>query len=179
MVRVAAARLFPLTTAVAVLLSVSHSTILAQIQVKLPEISARAGSEISMPLTIGDLGGEKITSFEFVVSGDTSLVRFTGVDQSGTLSEGLTMFANNRVRPYSAGRMKVVCASAEPIQGKGVLVRIIGTIGNKSGSCPVILTNVVLNAGKPEARATNGFIRSKSQPSERPKARADSLVNVP
>jgi hypothetical protein len=177
-VRVAAIKLFSLTTALGLLLPVLHSTLSAQIQVKLPEMTAQAGSELSIPLMIGGLGGEKVTAFEFVVSGDTSIVRFTGVEQGGTISEGLTMFANNRVRPYNAGRMKVVCASAEPIKGKGVLVKILATVGKKAGTCPLVLTNVVMNAGKPEARPINGLIRSKLQSMETPKALGDSLLHV-
>src|SRR3990172_12920558 len=82
----------------------------AQIRVALPEVSVHPGTQISIPVRIGELAGEKVTAFEFVVSCDTNIVLLQGVDQRGTLSEGLTMFANNRVAPFGRGRMKVVCA---------------------------------------------------------------------
>jgi hypothetical protein len=88
------------------------------------------------------------------------------------------MFANNRVRPYGPGRMKVVCASAEPIQGKGVLVKIIAEAANRAGSTGVLLTNVVLNAGKPEVRSVNGLIRLKTLAAQPSRGRSDSVVKV-
>jgi hypothetical protein len=177
-VRVAASRKLSFVSAVCLLVSVLFSSLTAQVQVRLPEMTAQAGNVITIPVTIGDLGSEKVTAFEFVVSCDTTVVRLSGVEQGGTLSEGLTMFANNRVRPYGPGRMKVVCASAEPIQGKGVLVKIIAEAANRAGSTGVLLTNVVLNAGKPEVRSVNGLIRLKTLAAQPSRGRSDSLVKV-
>ena len=132
--------------------------LLAQIDITLPDVKARPGAEISIPLKIGELEGEKVTSFEFVVSCDTNLVQLMGVDQEGTLSEGLTMFANNRVAPFGRGRMKVVCASANPLSGNGVLVKILAIVRGKKGKAPLKLTDCILNAGKPEAQTTAGVV---------------------
>jgi hypothetical protein len=130
----------------------------AQIGVTLAEVKARPGTEFSIPLKIGDLTGEKVTSFEFVVSCDTNMVQLLGVDQEGTLSEGLTMFANNRVAPFGRGRMKVVCASANPLSGEGVLVKILARARGKNGRATLKLADFVLNAGKPAVETTAGVV---------------------
>jgi hypothetical protein len=173
-VRAAARKSLCSMSAVLLLLFSLHSFLLAQVEVKLPEMSGRAGSEIRIPLVVGDLESEKVTGFEFVVSCDTSIIRFSGVEQSGTLSEGLAMFANNRVAPFHTGRMKVVCASAYRISGNGVLVRIVAVLAKKAGTSPIVLSDVVLNAGKPEARTINGVVRSKEAADVKQKRRGDT-----
>jgi hypothetical protein len=177
-VRVAATTKLSFVFAVCLLVSVLFSALAAQVQVRLPEMTVEAGTVITIPVTIGDLGNEKVTAFEFVVSCDTTVIRLSGVEQGGTRSDGLTMFANNRVRPFGPGRMKVVCASAEPILGRGVLVKIIAAASNRAGSTDVILSNVVLNAGKPEVRGVNGSIRLKLKDFRPSKRRSDSSDNV-
>lgn len=117
-----------------------------------------------VPVTIGELTGEKVTAFEFVVSCDSNIVVLKGVAQKGTLSEGLTMFANNRVAPFGRGRMKVVCASAKPLSGNGVLVNILASARKKNGTTPLKLTEVVLNAGKPAIETIQGVARIARSP---------------
>ncbi|HCA80002.1 MAG TPA: hypothetical protein DEP53_09745 [Bacteroidetes bacterium] len=149
----------PVRTFLPLLLLMSMPAILsAQIDVILPEVNARPGAEISIPLKIGELEGEKVTSFEFVVSCDTNLVQLLGVDQAGTLSEGLTMFANNHVAPFGRGRMKVVCASAIPLSGNGVLVKILALARGRNGKAALKLSDFILNAGKPTVETTAGVV---------------------
>jgi hypothetical protein len=130
----------------------------AQIPIGVPKISASTGTDIRIPLNVGDLTGQNVTSFEFVVSCDTNIIRLTGIDQEGTLSTGLTMFANNRVRPYGPGKMKVVCASAQPLSGNGVLVYLTGRVQKVVGDSQFQLTGLVLNTGTPGAQITNGML---------------------
>lgn len=135
------------------------TTLAAQIRVALPEVNARPGTDFIIPVKIGELTGEKVTAFEFVVSCDSNIVLLKGIDQKGTLSDGLTMFANNWVAPFGRGRMKVVCASAYPLSGKGVLVNLLATARRKSGSTPLKLTEFLLNAGKPAVKTSHGMAK--------------------
>lgn len=134
------------------------STIFAQVTARVPDMSVIQGSRIAVPLKISSLGVEKVTAFEFIVTCDTSMLVLEGVDQRGTLTEGLTMFANNRVAPYGRGRMKVVCASAHPIAGGGVLVNILATVLKKPGQTPLKLSGFVLNAGRPAVEPRDGML---------------------
>ena len=137
---------------------VSCSGLLSQVNVRLPEVAAQPGSGMSIPVNVDDLTGKKVTAFELVVACDTTVVQFKGIDQKGTLSEGLTMFANNRVAPFSAGKMKIVCASAQPISGAGVLVKIVANVRIK-GTTALALSDVVMNAGVPQVRTEDGVLR--------------------
>ncbi len=141
------------------LFAMSPSILAAQIRVALPEVSGRPGTDMIIPVRIGELTGEKVTAFEFVVSCDTNIVLLKGVDQKGTLSEGLTMFANNLVAPFGRGRMKVVCASANPLSGHGVLVNILASARMRNGTTPLKLTEFVLNAGKPSVETIHGVAK--------------------
>jgi len=141
------------------LLCVVWGTLLAQVPVSLPNLSARGGSELKIPVNVGDLSGLAVTSFEFVVQCDTNVVRLSGIDQERTLSVGLMMFANNRVRPFGPGKMKVVCASAKPIVGSGVLVYLKATTSNAGLRTPLKLSNVIFNAGTPATSVTNGSVK--------------------
>ena len=132
--------------------------LLSQIIVRLPEVVAQPGLGVSIPVNVDDLAGRKVTAFELVVTCDTGVVLLKGTDQKGTLSEGLTMFANNRVPPYGAGKMKIVCASAQPISGAGVLVKIVANV-RKKGTTALALSDVVMNAGVPQVRTEDGVLR--------------------
>jgi len=137
---------------------IASPALLSQINVRLPEVAARPGSEVFIPVNVDDLTGRRVTAFELVITCDTSVVHLKGIDQEGTLSEGLTMFANNRVAPFNAGKMKIVCASAQAISGAGVLVKIVANV-RKRGTTTLALSNVIMNAGVPQVRTENGVLR--------------------
>jgi hypothetical protein len=144
--------------------------LLSQVNVWLPKVAAQPGSDVIIPVNVDDLTGRKVTAFELVISCDTSVVHFMGRDQEGTLSEGLTMFANNGVPPFSAGKMKIVCASAQPISGAGVLVKILANV-RKRGTTIVALSDVIMNAGVPQVRIENGVLRVQASREKKSGAR--------
>lgn len=132
----------------------------SQVKLASPDLVARSGSTLSIPITIGNLTELNVTGFEFIIQCDTTVVRLTGIDQQGTLSQGLMMYANNRVSPFNAGRMKVVCAAAKPLLGGGVLVKILATAKKKkNGMTALTLSKAILNSGAPEVQVTNGSLK--------------------
>jgi hypothetical protein len=135
------------------------AALLAQIPVALTSVSGDPENVLKIPVKVAELTGKNVSSFEFVVSCDTTVVRLSGIDQKETLSDGLSMFANNRVRPFGPGRMKVVCASAKPLSGSGVLVYITAVIQKKGGSSPLQLSGFLFNAGIPSASTANGVVK--------------------
>ena len=141
-------------------LIVGPAVLHSQIAVTLTSISGVPGSALKIPVNVADLTGKDVSSFEFVVSCDTTVVRLIGIDQKETLSQGLTMFANNRVRPFGPGRMKVVCASAEPLSGSGVLVYVTATVQKKGGSSPLKLSDFLFNTGTPVVSTTDGVVKA-------------------
>lgn len=154
---------------------IGTATLFCQVPINVPKLSAHPGVDLKIPLTTGDLSGQNVTSFEFVVSCDTSVLKLTGVEQEGTLSTGLTMFANNRVRPFNPGRMKVVCASAQPLSGSGVLVYLTAKTQKAIGVTQIQLSNFVLNTGTPATQITNGVFTA-SVPENAKKATSRDTV---
>jgi hypothetical protein len=146
----------------------------AQVPMTVPKLSVQGGTIVRIPVSVGDLSGKDVTSFEFVVVCDTTVLRLSGVDQDKTLSDGMTMFANNHVRPYGPGRMKVVCASSQPLAGDGVLVYVTGVAQEQDGTTPLKLTNCVLNAGTPSTSGTDGSLSVKLPKGIKSSSPADS-----
>jgi hypothetical protein len=136
----------------------------SQIAVNIPVTVAAAGSSVKIPINVGSLTGQSVTAYEFEVLCDSTILRFTGVDASGTLSDGLGPVANYFVAPRGPGRMKVTCASATDISGAGVLVYLTATAQNVSGSTSLTLQGFLFNAGTPTASITNGTFRTNSAP---------------
>ena len=141
-----------------VLLSAGGRTLRAQVSVEIPKLSAKAGTTVRIPLNVGDLTGKDVTSFEFVVACDTTLLRFSGIDQEKTLSSGSMIFANNHVRPYGPGKMKVVCARSQPLTGSGTLVYITGIAQKQNGTSSLRVSNCILNTGTPSTTVTDGSL---------------------
>ena len=161
---------------VILLLSPVSTCLHAQVPVTIPKLSVLPGAVVRIPLTIGDLSGKDVTSFEFVVACDTTVLRLSGVDQEKTLSSGLTMFSNNHVRPYGPGRMKVVCASSQPLTGSGVLVYVTGVAQKQNGSSSLQLSNCILNAGTPPTSVSDGSLTVKPPKGIKSLIRGDSAM---
>jgi hypothetical protein len=127
-----------------VLLLVAGGTAFAQVPVSLPNLTAQPGATVTIPVTVGSLTASNIGSYDFEVSCDTTILRFTGADGSGTLSNGLFVVANNSVSPYGPGKMKVVCASGTAILGSGVLVNLTAVAQTKLATTSLQFSNVHL-----------------------------------
>jgi hypothetical protein len=130
----------------------------AQVAVTIPNPSAAPNTSLMIPVNITSLTGLNVTAYEFIATCDTSFVQFDGIDVAGTVSSGQGVLSNNSANGFYPGRMKVVCATAFPISGGGILVNLKVTTKNKGGNTPIQLTGVVFNAGTPTYSLTNGSI---------------------
>ena len=144
-----------------VFLVAGRCNLAAQVTATIAETSTTPGIEIAIPLTVSNLTGKDVRSFEFVVSCDTAVASLTGVSQQKTLSEGLAMYANNKVAPFNRGRMKVVCASAKPLAGQGILVNLLVTVGKRAGSSPLAISDFMMNTGMPGVKTHSGSLVSR------------------
>lgn len=134
------------------------------IAVTIPNSGALPGAAITIPVNVGDLTGRNVTSYEFEVWCDSTIIRFTGIQSSGTLSAGLGPVENYFVAPRGPGRMKVVCASATPLAGSGVLIYLKATAQTKIATTSLDLTGFLFNTGNPAAAITNGSLRINRAP---------------
>lgn len=156
-------RLLSICGMILCLMSIGSSDLVSQVRARLPKLETGPGAEVAIPLEIGDLTGKSVTSFELVISCDTNFVRLKSVQQANTLTHGMLVFANNNVRPYNEGRMKVVGATAKPLSGSGPFLKIIAVALGREGGCELRLESIMLNTGSPKVEVTQGFVKVRRQ----------------
>jgi hypothetical protein len=140
------------------LVVVLTSSTSAQVAVSIPNPTAAPNTALMIPVNITSLTGLNVTAYEFITTCDTSFVQFDGIDVAGTISSGQGVLSNNSVNGFYPGRMKVVCATALPISGSGILLNLKVTTKRKGGNTPIQLSGLVFNAGTPTFTLTNGSI---------------------
>ncbi len=109
-----------------VLLIISFKTSLAQINVSLPQVVRPIGSpDEYVNITVGNITTQdNITSFQFDVFYDTSVVYISNATNSGSTVSGVSgglFFANPN---YSPGDLRAAFASENPISGSGILAQL-------------------------------------------------------
>jgi len=118
----AAKRIRHFTLVVAVLFfAVPFSLLQAQgIDVSLPDVSGDPGQTVTIPISTGDITGEEIISYGFDIVYDEDVINITGIDKSGTLSDGMSVLANtNKTDTVTVG-----AASGSAIEGSGTLLKL-------------------------------------------------------
>ncbi|MBS1791708.1 MAG: VCBS repeat-containing protein [Acidobacteria bacterium] len=103
------------------------------IQVSLPELVAGAGTSLILPVTVGDLTGRGVLSYDFDLVYDANLLQAQTqpVDATDTLSGNFTVTPN-----ATPGRLRVSGFGAMPLTGSGVLLKlrfnVVGSVGNNT-----------------------------------------------
>ena len=107
----------------------------AALSVSLPIISAPAGSEFTLPVTVGNTTGLDIVSYDFQVTFDPSVVQpaATSFDTTGTMSSGMSITPNTA----DAGHLVISAFQGTPLSGAGTLINLkftaVGTSGQSTG----------------------------------------------
>lgn len=81
-------RIFGLAFAMLILQS---SLSIAQVSVSLPNVTGKVGAAVVMPVTVSNLDGQGVKSYQFVVTYNPHIVKITAADISGTLSSTMTL----------------------------------------------------------------------------------------
>ena len=125
----------------------------AQVSVSLPAGEIEAEETITLDVSVGDLTGMNVLSYEMDIEYDASIVKLTGVRLEGTLSEGKSVVANAK----EEGVIRVAAASATSFEGSGVLLTLEGTVV-KEASSTLTFRKFFFNEGDPAAATTDGQI---------------------
>lgn len=149
--------------ALGVVLFVSNS-VYAQIPVALPTEYYNA-RDISLPLTVGDVSGQDVKAFLLTMKYDASVIEITGVEAQGDLAENFSLILNTDV----PGEVTVGGAHFEPLQGDGVLLRIVGKFVKK-GTTSLAIDTFSFNEGSPVVATQNGEISNTVQVSNEDEA---------
>ena len=127
--------------------------------VSLPTIQASAGQTIEVPVETSDLTGLNVTSFDFDIQFDDSVLSPVGVETAGTLSDGYTA---DRSSP-SSDVFRVGAFGSDAISGSGTLI-IARVEVLQSGTSPLQFQSLRFNNGTPSAAGEDGQVSATSVP---------------
>ena len=125
------------------------------VDVFLPDTSASRGQSIAVPVAIpGNTTNLDITSYEFDVAYDSTLLTATGTNGAGTLSSGFNI-THNAV----PGTLSVSGADATPLSGSGDLVLLeFDVVSDSAGTSPLDFAGFQFNDGIPVAVTNSGSL---------------------
>ena len=125
----------------------------AQVAVDLPEVTARAGTSDTIPISVDDLTGEGVISYQITVLFDDSVVDIDGVTTDGTLSDGGTVLVNTA----TPGQITISFASTTALAGSGTLVALNADF-LAAGTSPLTFDEVMFNEGDPAVAVEGGSV---------------------
>ena len=123
------------------------------IVVSLPDVTRDIGSAEDITVTVTDVTGEGITSYEFTLTYDPAILSITGVDTTGTVSG----VANPVINTTTPGQIVVVLASAQPLTGSGPLIHLNVDLLS-AGVSTLTFTEFTFNEGNPSLTTIDGSI---------------------
>ncbi len=127
------------------------------VHASVPNTKAAQGSVVTIPLSLANLRGTAVGSYQFDIEYDPAVLAPADIatDLAGTMSEGMSVVSNSP----TPGLLKVVVYGAIPASNDGVYVnlqfRALGTAGTRS---PVTITSFRMNDGKQDLLITNGEV---------------------
>lgn len=110
------------------------------------------GSQLSIPITVDDVSGKDITSYEFTLVFDAAVVNVVGFSTAGTLSAGAGATVT-----AGTGQLTVNWNHSAPLAGSGVLGNLLVN-PVAAGISVLTLSSVQFNAGDPTAVTSNGSV---------------------
>ncbi len=112
-------------------------------------------TSVAVPVNVDDLTGKGVISFDFTLTYDPAVINTPTVDQTGTLSSGMTITTNS----LTPGTLIVSGFGVTPLAGAGTLIKFnfnaIGAIGT---STALSLPSFMFNEGIPCVGTTNGSL---------------------
>lgn len=156
--------------------SIAH----AQVAVSLPNASGQVGTSKTIALTVGSLAGQNVSSFQFTLTYDSTVVNITGVNTAGMIADAYK--GNLLVNTSVKGKITVAAAGTTPLTGTGALLSF--TVSPlKAGSTALTLSPFTFNEGTPAATVTNGTFTIPSSsfiiPDTTAKASIGGAISVP
>jgi hypothetical protein len=123
-----------------------------QVPVSIPDVEVQPGDTANVPVEVGDLTGEGVTSYDFRVQYDSQVLEVTGAAPGAVTGED----ASNFVDDTSAdGEVSVAFAGTEALSGAGTLV-YLQVRGVSGGSSALSFSQFQFNEGNPSAQLDDG-----------------------
>ena len=129
----------------------------AEVTVNLSDTSAYPGDTLNVPVTVSDLTGQGVYSYQFKIKYDSTVVKAIGIDSTKTLTESWGTTWINMATP---GEIEIGNYGVEPLQHAGALIYIIlNIVGEINDSTHLVFQEFEFNAGQPNTMITNGSIK--------------------
>jgi hypothetical protein len=118
-------------------------------------ITSYTGANVTVPINVDDVTGHGLLSYDFTLTYNPAVVTPLGIDQTGTLSSGMTITINNP----SPGTLVISGFQSQPLTGAGTLLKLtFSAIGGIGSSSSLNFTSFKFNEGTPCLSTTNGNV---------------------
>jgi hypothetical protein len=127
------------------------------------KLEAQSGSQVSIPVSIGNLGDRSVSSYQFDIAYDPAVLSPANIaaNLAGTLGEGLSVDSNSP----EPGLLKVAVYGATPVAGDGVYANLVfKVIGVAGESTAIRVTDFRFNDATDEVYAANGTLAVSPSP---------------
>ncbi len=148
------------------------------VRVSVPNIKAAQSTYVSIPVSISNLQGKGVGSYQFDIEYDPAVIAPAGIaaDTVGTMSEGMSVVSNSPM----PGLLKVVVYGAIPASNDGVYVNLqfkaVGKAGTRS---PITINGFKVNDGKHDVLVTNSVVYIVGSNAGSQTSRLLNLFNTP
>jgi hypothetical protein len=132
------------------------SVTVPSLSVKLGNVTTAApvGGTFTIPVTVEDITGQNVISYQFTATFDATKYTITGATIAGTMSSAMSAPVVNTA---TAGQVKVAVAGTTALTGAGTLINLTGTVVG-TGASTVQFTSFQFNEGTPAVVGLSGTI---------------------
>ena len=127
------------------------------VQASLPVTFVQAGSTVDVPLSLDNLKGASVGSYQFDIEYDPTVVApaLIAADLDGTMSGALSVIYNAEI----PGLLKVAVFGAIPASGDGVYVNLhFDAVGKPGLASPLTISAFVVNDGSETVAVNSGQV---------------------
>lgn len=140
------------------MLSLNASAFGQIVQVSVPtDTTVQPGDVFTLPISVGDLTGLNVTSWDMTIAYDDSVLTPIAVETDGTISDRISTAINFNVED----RISLAGAQVSPLEGDGTLVNLVFSAKNITSlrdSSAIEFLSFVFNEGVPADETSNGKV---------------------
>ena len=127
--------------------------------VSVDDIYANQGSQITIPITASNLTGLSITSGQFILEYDTSIVEILSVTAGSIVTDpGVLLIPNNTISGTGIGEYRVAISTTVPFSTEDGTLAVLTARVKKYGQSGLTLVNTLLNSSTPTI--SNGILNT-------------------
>ena len=125
-----------------------------RVSISLPDTAITAQDQIIVPMTISDVTGRGLNSFEFTIVYDSTIVAIDSVLTEGFMADGYLIIPNNP----QGDRIVVAAAGVDELTGAGTLLALRVKL-LQDGASDLLIQQIKLEPEEPQLRLRNGRIQ--------------------